>query len=154
MPIPTKYLLPLYKQSLQEWIDSFQTADVHTTDRHITDFSKQEISKKEWIKKSFLIAESCIEYIKNTDYRIFVYIGFALKNRRKPFIPDTLSLETIDKWTPPFIILSKTRMENEESYTTSDILSKSLQRKVFYWQYKEKGLYLSNVYIAIEESKA
>lgn len=144
----------VYKQSLQEWIDSFQTADVHTTDRHITDFSKQEISKKEWIKKGFLIAESCIEYIKNTDYRIFVYIGFALKNRRKPFIPDTLSLETIDKWTPPFIILSKTRMENEESYTTSDILSKSLQRKVFYWQYKEKGLYLSNVYIAIEESKA
>ena len=144
----------VYKQSLQEWIDSFQTADVHTTDRHITNFSKQEISKKEWIKKSFLIAESCIEYIKNTDYRIFVYIGFALKNRRKPFIPDTLSLETIDKWTPPFIILSKTRMENEESYTTSDILSKSLQRKVFYWQYKEKGLYLSNVYIAIEESKA
>ena len=143
----------VYKQSLQEWIDSFQTADVHTTDRHITDFSKQEISKKEWIKKSFLIAESCIEYIKNTDYRIFVYIGFALKNRRKPFIPDTLSLETIDKWTPPFIILSKTRMENEESYTTSDILSKSLQRNVFYWQYKEKGLYLSNVYIAIEESK-
>ena len=144
----------VYKQSLQEWIDSFQTADVHTTDRHITDFSKQEISKKEWIKKSFLIAESCIEYIKNTDYRIFVYIGFALKNRRKPFIPDTLSLETIDKWTPPFIILSKTRMENEESYTTSEILSKSLQRNVFFWQYKEKGLYLSNVYIAIEESKA
>ena len=144
----------VYKQSLQEWIDSFLEADIHTTDRHITDFSKQEISKKEWIKKSFLIAESCIEYIKNTDYRIFVYIGFALKNRRKPFIPDTLSLETIDKWTPPFIILSKTRMENEESYTTSDILSKSLQRKVFYWQYKEKGLYLSNVYIAIEESKA
>ena len=144
----------VYKQSLQEWIDSFQTANVHTTDRHITDFSKQEISKKEWIKKGFLIAESCIEYIRNTDYRIFVYIGFALKNRRKPFIPDTLSLETIDKWTPPFIILSKTRMENEESYTTSDILSKSLQRKVFYWQYKEKGLYLSNVYIAIEESKA
>ena len=144
----------VYKQGLQEWIDTFQTADVHTTDRHITDFSKQEISKKEWIKKSFLIAGSCIEYIKNTDYRIFVYIGFALKNRRKPFIPDTLSLRTIDKWTPPFIILSKTRMENEESYTTSDILSKSLQRKVFYWQYKEKGLYLSNVYIAIEESKA
>ena len=143
----------VYKQSLQEWIDSFQTADVHTTDRHITDFSKQEISKKEWIKKSFLIAESCIEYIKNTDYRIFVYIGFDLKNRRKPFIPDTLSLGTMDKWTPPFIILSKTRMENEESYTTSDILSKSLQRNVFYWQYKEKGLYLSNVYIAIEESK-
>ena len=144
----------VYKQSLQEWIDSFQTAEVHTTDRHITDFSKQEISKKEWIKKGFLIAESCIEYIRNTDYRIFVYIGFALKNRRKPFIPDTLSLETIDKWTPPFIILSKTRMENEESYTTSDILSKSLQRKVFYWQYKEKGLYLSNVYIAIKEPKA
>ena len=144
----------VYKQSLQEWIDSFQTAEVHTTDRHITDFSKQEISKKEWIKKGFLIAESCIEYIRNTDYRIFVYIGFALKNRRKPFIPDTLSLETIDKWTPPFIILSKTRMENEESYTTSEILSKSLQRNVFFWQYKEKGLYLSNVYIAIEESKA
>ena len=60
----------VYKQSLQEWIDSFQTADVHTTDRHITDFSKQEISKKEWIKKSFIIAGSCIEYIKNTDYRI------------------------------------------------------------------------------------
>ena len=143
----------VYKQSLQEWIDSFQTTDVHTTDRHITDFSKQEISKKEWIKKGFLIAESCIEYIRSTDYRIFVYIGFALKNRRKPFIPDTLSLGTMDKWTPPFIILSKTRMENEESYTTSDILSKSLQRKVFYWQYKEKGLYLSNVYIAIEEPK-
>ena len=144
----------VYKQSLQEWIDSFQTADVHTTDRHITDFSKQEISKKEWIKKGFLIAESCIEYIRSTDYRIFVYIGFALKNRRKAFIPDTLSLGTMDKWTPPFIILSKTRMENEESYTTSEILSKSLQRNVFYWQYKEKGLYLSNVYIAIEESKA
>ena len=144
----------VYKQSLQEWIDSFQTADVHTTDRHITDFSQQEIYKKEWIKKSFLIAESCIEYIRSTDYRIFVYIGFALKNRRKPFIPDTLSLGTMDKWTPPFIILSKTRMENEESYTTSDILSKSLQRNVFFWQYKEKGLYLSNVYIAIEEPKA
>jgi len=144
----------VYKQSLQEWIDSFQTADVLTTDRHITDFSKQEISKKEWIKKGFLIAESCIEYIRSTDYRIFVYIGFALKNRRKPFIPDTLSLGTMDKWTPPFIILSKTRMENEESYTTSDVLSKSLQRKVLYWQYKEKGLYLSNVYIAIEKPKA
>ena len=36
----------VYKQSLQEWIDSFQTAEVHTTDRHITDFSQQEISKK------------------------------------------------------------------------------------------------------------
>lgn len=143
-----------YKQSLQEWIDSFMETDIHTIDRHITDFSKQEIVKKEWIKESFLIAESYIEYIRSTDYRIFVYIGFALKNRRKPFIPDTLSLGTMDKWTPPFIILSKTRMENEESYTTSDILSKSLQRKVFYWQYKEKGLYLSNVYIAIEKPKA
>ena len=127
--------------------------DIHTIDRHITDFSKQEIVKKEWIKESFLIAESCIEYIRSTDYRIFVYIGFALRNRRKPFIPDTLSLVAMDKWTPPFIILSKTRMEKEESYTISDILSKSLQRNVFYWQYKEKGLYLSNVYIAIEESK-
>ena len=143
----------VYKQSLQEWIDSFLEADIHTTDRHITDFSKQEIVKKEWIKESFLIAESCIEYIRSTDYRIFVYIGFALRNRRKPFIPDTLSLIAMDKWTPPFIILSKTRMEKEESYTISDILSKSLQRNVFYWQYKEKGLYLSNVYIAIEESK-
>ena len=142
-----------YKQSLQEWIDSFQETDIHTIDRHITDFSKQEIVKKEWIKESFLIAESCIEYIRSTDYRIFVYIGFALRNRRKPFIPDTLSLIAMDKWTPPFIILSKTRMEKEESYTISDILSKSLQRNVFYWQYKEKGLYLSNVYIAIEESK-
>ena len=45
-------------------------------------------------------------------------------------------------------------MEEEESYTISDTLSKSLQRNVFYWQYKEKGLYLSNVYIAIEEPKA
>ncbi|QUB75873.1 MULTISPECIES: hypothetical protein [Prevotella] len=143
----------VYKQSLQEWIDSFLEADIHTTDRHITDFSKQEIVKKEWIKKSFLIAESCIEYIRSTDYRIFVYTGFALRNRRKPFIPDTLSLIAMDKWTPPFIILSKTRMEKEESYTISDILSKSLQRSVFYWQYKEKGLYLSNVYIAIEEPK-
>ena len=79
----------VYKQSLQEWIDSFQTAEVHTTDRHITDFSKQEISKKEWIKKSFLIAESCIEYIKKTDKRIIVYKGIELKNRRKPNIPDT-----------------------------------------------------------------
>ena len=143
-----------YKQSLQEWIDSFMETDIHTIDRHITDFSKQEIVKKEWIKESFLIAESCIEYIRSTDYRIFVYIGFALRNRRKPFIPDTLSLIAMDKWTPPFIILSKTRMEKEENYTISDILSKSLQRNVFYWQYKEKGLYLSNVYIAIEESKA
>ena len=143
----------VYKQSLQEWIDSFLEADIHTTDRHITGFSKQETVKKEWIKKSFLIAESCIEYIRSTDYRIFVYIGFALRNRRKPFIPDTLSLVAMDKWTPPFIILSKTRMEKEESYTISDILSKSLQRNVFYWQYKEKGLYLSNVYIAIEEPK-
>ena len=143
----------VYKQSLQEWIDSFLEADIHTTDRHITDVSKQETVKKEWIKKSFLIAESCIEYIRSTDYRIFVYIGFALRNRRKPFIPDTLSLVAMDKWTPPFIILSKTRMEKEESYTISDILSKSLQRNVFYWQYKEKGLYLSNVYIAIEEPK-
>ena len=143
----------VYKQSLQEWIDSFMETDIHTIDRHITDFSKQEIVKKEWIKESFLIAESCIEYIRSTDYRIFVYIGFALRNRRKPFIPDTLSLIAMDKWTPPFIILSKTRMEKEESYTISDILSKSLQRNVFYWQYKEKGLYLSNVYIAIEESK-
>ena len=142
-----------YKQSLQEWIDSFMETDIHTIDRHITDFSKQEIVKKEWIKESFLIAESCIEYIRSTDYRIFVYIGFALRNRRKPFIPDTLSLIAMDKWTPPFIILSKTRMEKEESYTISDILSKSLQRNVFYWQYKDKGLYLSNVYIAIEESK-
>ena len=143
----------VYKQSLQEWIDSFLETDIHTIDRHITDFSKQEIVKKEWIKESFLIAESCIEYIRSTDYRIFVYIGFALRNRRKPFIPDTLSLVAMDKWTPPFIILSKTRMEKEESYTISDILSKSLQRSVFYWQYKEKGLYLSNVYIAIEEPK-
>ena len=143
----------VYKQSLQEWIDSFLEADIHTIDRHITDFSKQEIVKKEWIKESFLIAESCIEYIRSTDYRIFVYIGFALRNRRKPFIPDTLRLVAMDKWTPPFIILSKTRMEKEESYTISDILSKSLQRNVFYWQYKEKGLYLSNVYIAIEEPK-
>ena len=143
-----------YKQSLQEWIDSFMETDIHTIDRHITDFSKQEIVKKEWIKESFLIAESCIEYIRSTDYRIFVYIGFALRNRRKPFIPDTLSLIAMDKWTPPFIILSKTRMEKEESYTISDILSKSLQRNVFYWQYKEKGLYLSNVYIAIEKPKA
>jgi len=81
----------VYKQSLQEWIDSFQTADIHTTDRHITDFSKQEISKKEWIKKGFLIAESCIEYIRSTDYRIFVYIGFALKKMKKAILPPTYS---------------------------------------------------------------
>ena len=71
----------VYKQSLQEWIDSFLEADIHTTDRHITDFSKQEIVKKEWIQKSFLIAGSCIEYIKNTVYRIIVYIVFALKKQ-------------------------------------------------------------------------
>ena len=71
----------VYKQSLQEWIDSFMETDIHTIDRHITDFSKQEIVKKEWIKESFLIAESCIEYIRSTDYRIFVYIGFALKKQ-------------------------------------------------------------------------
>ncbi|WP_052046436.1 hypothetical protein [Prevotella melaninogenica] len=75
----------VYKQSLQEWIDSFQTADVHSTDRHITDFSKQEISKKEWIKKGFLIAESCIEYIRSTDYRIFVYIGFCSEKQTEAF---------------------------------------------------------------------
>ncbi len=101
-------------------------------------------------KEELSYSRSSIEYIRTTGYRIFVYIGFALKNRRKPFIPDTLSLEVMDKWTPPFIILSKTRMEKEESYSTSEILSKSLQRNVFFWQYKEKGLYLSNIYVAIK----
>ena len=41
----------VYKQSLQEWIDSFLEADIHTTDRHITDCSKQEISKKRMDKE-------------------------------------------------------------------------------------------------------
>ena len=119
----------VYKQSLQEWIDSFQTADVHTTDRHITDFSKQEISKKEWIKKGFLIAESCIEYIRSTDYRIFVYIGFALKNRRKPFIPDTLSLETMDKWTPPFIILPRREWKMKKAILPPTFSAKAYKEK-------------------------
>ena len=128
----------VYKQSLQEWIDSFLEADIHTTDRHITDFSKQEIVKKEWIKESFLIAESCIEYIRSTDYRIFVYIGFALRNRRKPFIPDTLSLVAMDKWTPPFITFPRREWKKKKAILPPKYSAKAYKGTCSFGNIKKK----------------
>ena len=55
----------------------------------------------------------------------------------------------IDKWTPPFIILSKKRIETSEDYLAAENLSEMLQKKVFIWQCKEGSFYSTNVYITL-----
>ena len=55
----------------------------------------------------------------------------------------------VDKWTPPFIILSKNRIEISEDYFTAKNLSEMLHKKVFIWQYKEGSFFSTNVYITL-----
>ncbi len=69
-------------------------------------------------------------YTVNNNYSfIFVYIGFALKNRRKPFIPDTLSLGTMDKWTPPFIILPRREWKMKKAILPPTFSAKAYKEK-------------------------
>ena len=94
------------RKRLRRWIKRFSLSDDIYTDRHITDFCN-EIQRREWLKVSFSILDICTEFIKVEEYNEFIYIGFSLKNKREKVIPETLKLSMIDKWTPPFIILSK-----------------------------------------------
>jgi len=88
------------------------------------------------LKVSFSILDICTEFIKVEEYNEFIYIGFSLKNKREKVIPETLKLSMIDKWTPPFIILSKNRIEISEDYFAAKNLSEMLHKKVFIWWYK------------------
>ena len=108
-----------------------------------------EIQRREWLKVSFSILDICTEFIKVEEYNEFIYIGFSLKNKRKKVIPETLKLSMIDKRTPPFIILSKKRIEISEDYFAAKNLSEMLHKKVFIWQYKEGGFFSTNVYITL-----
>lgn len=103
------------RKRLHRWIKRFSLSDDIYTDRHITDFCN-EIQRREWLKVSFSILDICTEFIKVEEYNEFIYIGFPLKDKREKVIPETLKLSMIDKWTPPFIILSKKRIEISEDY--------------------------------------
>lgn len=136
------------RKRLRRWIKRFSLSDDIYTDRHITDFCA-EIPRREWLEVSFSILDICTEFIKVEEYNEFIYIGFSLKNKRKKVIPETLKLSMVDKWTPPFIILSKNRIEISEDYFTAKNLSEMLHKKVFIWQYKESRFFSTNVYITL-----
>ena len=136
------------RKRLHRWIKRFSLSDDIYTDRHITDFCN-EIQRREWLKVSFSILDICTEFIKVEEYNEFIYIGFYLKNKREKVIPETLKLSMIDKWTPPFIILSKNRIEISEDYFAAKNLSEMLHKKVFIWQYKEGSFFSTNVYITL-----
>ena len=76
-----------------------------------------------------------------------------MKDRRKPFIPNSLSLKELDKYTPPFIILAKKTIEIQQAYLRADELGKKLQKQAYYWQYKDDNVYSTNVYIAQQEKE-
>ena len=113
------------RKRLHRWIKRFSLSDDIYTDRHITDFCN-EIQRREWLKVSFSILDICTEFIKVEEYNEFIYIGFSLKDKREKVIPETLKLSMIDKWTPPFIILSKKRIEISEDYFAAKNLSEML----------------------------
>lgn len=135
-----------------EWIDDFQTANKEYIDKHITDFLG-EIDRKEWVEISLALGARCQEYIEQKGYQTLIYNGFAMKDRRKPFIPNSLSLKELDKYTPPFIILAKKTIEIQQAYLRADELGKKLQKQAYYWQYKDDNVYSTNVYIAQQEKE-
>ena len=137
-----------YRQTIEEWINDFQMSKINNVDRHITDFYKSKIEKKDWIKKGLLLSNFCQSYINLKKYNIFVYTGFSLKDRRKGFIPRELNYRILDRWTPPFILLSKIKIEEMDDYMVAYALTGILQRKTFFWQYKELGVYSTNIYVA------
>jgi len=79
--------------------------------------SSPNLERKEWLKKGFLLSKECQNYIDSHEYPIRVYLGISLKDRRKEFIPEDLTLSLLDKWTPPFIILSKLQMDDYHAET-------------------------------------
>ena len=135
-----------------EWIDDFQAANKEYIDKHITDFLG-EIDRKEWVEISLALGARCQEYIEQKGYQTLIYNGFAMKDRRKPFIPNSLSLKELDKYTPPFIILAKKTIEIQQAYLRADELGKKLQKRAYYWQYKDDNVYSTNVYIAQQEKE-
>ena len=143
------------RKRLHRWIKRFSLSDDIYTDCHITDFCN-EIQRREWLKVSFSILDICTEFIKVEEYNEFIYIGFSLKDKREKVIPETLKLSMIDKWTPPFIILSKKRIEISEDYFAAKNLSEVLHKKVFIWQYKEGSFFfykcLYNSLLRIQEA--
>ena len=134
-----------------EWIDDFQAANKEYIDKHITDFLG-EIDRKEWVEISLALGARCQEYIEKKGYQTLIYNGFAMKDRKKPFIPNSLSLKELDKYTPPFIILAKKTIEIQP-YLRADELGKKLQKRAYYWQYKDDNVYSTNVYIAQQEKE-
>ena len=135
-----------------EWIDDFQAANKDYIDKHITDFLGK-IDRKEWVEISLALGARCQEYIEKKGYQTLIYNGFAMKDRRKPFIPNSLSLKELNKYTPPFIILAKEKMETQQAYLPANELSKKLQKPAFYWQYKDDNVYSTNLYIAQQEKE-
>lgn len=135
-----------------EWIDDFQAADKEYIDKHITDFLG-ETERKEWVEISLALGARCQKYIEEKGYQTLIYNGFAMKERRKPFIPCSLSSKELDKYTPPFIILAKEKMETQQAYLPANELSKKLQKQAFYWQYKDDNVYSTNLYIAQQEKE-
>ena len=133
---------------MKKWIKSFQLSKNTETDRHITDFLSPDLERKEWLKKSFLLSEECQDYIDSHGYQIRVYLGISLREKRKEFIPEELTMRLLEKWTPPFIILSKLQMDEFKNYSVADKLTSILHKKTYFWQYKERGLYATNIYIA------
>ena len=135
-----------------EWIDDFQAANKDYIDKHITDFLG-EIDRKEWVEISLALGARCQEYIEKKGYQTLIYNSFAMKDRRKPFIPCSLSSKELDKYTPPFIILAKEKMETQQANLPANELSKKLQKPAFYWQYKDDNVYSTNLYIAQQEKE-
>lgn len=133
---------------MKKWIKGFQLSNNTETDRHITDFLSPDLERKEWLKKGFLLSEDCQDYIDSHGYLIRVYLGISLREKRKEFIPEELTLRLLEKWTPPFIILSKLQMDEFKNYSVADKLTSILHKKTYFWQYKERRLYATNIYIA------
>lgn len=138
------------ENKIRKWIESFHLSNNTETDRHITDFFSPNLERKEWLKKGGLLSKECQNYIDSHEYPIRVYLGISLKDRRKEFIPEDLTLSLLDKWTPPFIILSKLQMDDFENYSVANKLTSVLHMKTYFWQYKERGLYATNIYIALK----
>lgn len=138
------------ENKIRKWIEGFHLSNNTETDRHITDFFSPNLERKEWLKKGFLLSKECQNYIDSHEYPIRVYLGISLKDRRKEFIPEGLTLSLLDKWTPPFIILSRLQMDDFENYSVANKLTSVLHMKTYFWQYKERGLYATNIYIALK----
>ena len=83
------------ENKIRKWIESFHLSNNTETDKHITDFFSPNLERKEWLKKGFLLSKECQNYIDSHEYPIRVYLGISLKDRRKEFIPEGLTLDDV-----------------------------------------------------------